>query len=39
MNAFALEMPLLSILDFQEKFLPVPPEQMVEDLLRQVQGQ
>jgi beta-glucosidase len=38
MNAFALEMPLLSILDFQEKFLPVPPEQMVEDLLREVHG-
>lgn len=35
MTAFMIEMPLISILDFQEKFLPMPAEQMVDELLRQ----
>ena len=35
MTAFMIEMPLISILDFQEKFLPMPAEDMVDELLRQ----
>lgn len=38
MYAFLLEMPLLSILDFQEKFLPSPAEEIVDGLLAQVHG-
>ena len=38
MSAFMYEMPLMSILDFQEKFLPRPAEEIVEELLRQVHG-
>jgi beta-glucosidase len=38
MYAFLLEMPILSVLDFQEKFLPMPAEQLVDKLLREVHG-
>lgn len=38
MNAFMLEMPLMSILDFQQKFLPMPAEDMVDAFLREVHG-
>ncbi len=38
MNAFMLEMPLMSILDFQQQFLPMPAEDMVDAFLREVYG-
>ncbi|MGC1377516.1 MAG: glycoside hydrolase family 3 C-terminal domain-containing protein, partial [Anaerolineales bacterium] len=39
MHAFMLELPLLSILGFQEKFLPMPADDVVSKLLREVYGQ
>lgn len=39
MNAFMLEMPLLSILGFQEKFLSMPADDLVSKLLREAYGQ
>lgn len=38
MTAFMVEMPLLSMLEFQDKFLPRPPEEIVDGLLKQVHG-
>jgi beta-glucosidase len=38
MNGFMLDMPLLSILHFQENLLPAPPEVLVDGLLAQVHG-
>lgn len=38
MMGFLMETPLLSILHFQESALPVPPDDLVADLLRQVHG-
>lgn len=38
MNAFMLEMPLISILDFQQKFLPMHADDLVDQLLQQVHG-
>ncbi|GIV79291.1 MAG: hypothetical protein KatS3mg050_3685 [Litorilinea sp.] len=37
MTAFILDMPLVSILGFQEAMLPAPAEEIVADLLRRVQ--
>ncbi len=37
MAAFILDMPLVSILGFQEAMLPTPAEEVVADLLRRVQ--
>ncbi len=39
MYAFILEMPILSVLDFQQKFLPMPAEQIVDGLLQGVHGE
>ena len=36
MSAFMVEMPLMSMLEFQDKFLPVSPAEMVDGLLRGV---
>jgi len=38
MMGFLMETPLLSLLHFQENALPVPPDDLVDDLLRQVHG-
>ena len=38
MTGFIMEMPLLSLLQFQEKVLPLPAEDLVNGLLRQVDG-
>lgn len=38
MYSFLLEMPILSVLDFQQKFLTTPAEEMVAELLREVHG-
>ena len=38
MTGFMMEMPLLSMLLFQEKVLPLPAEDLVDGLLRQVHG-
>ena len=38
MTGFIMEMPLLSLLLFQEKVLPLPAEDLVDGLLRQVHG-
>jgi beta-glucosidase len=38
MNGFLLEMPVLSILQFQEKAWPKPPHEIINDLLQQVHG-
>ncbi len=38
MTGFMMEMPLLSMLLFQEKVLPLPAEELVDGLLRQVHG-
>lgn len=38
MTGFMMEMPLLSLLLFQEKVLPMPADELVDGLLRQVHG-
>jgi beta-glucosidase len=39
MMGFLLDTPLLSLLAFQESALPVPPEEIVDGLLGQVQAE
>jgi beta-glucosidase len=36
MSVFLMDMPVLSILHFQDRFLPASPEQMIDDLLAQL---
>lgn len=38
MMDFMMEMPLLSLLHFQQKDLPKPADELVDDLLRQAHG-
>jgi hypothetical protein len=37
MFVFLMDMPVLSVLHFQDRFLPSTPEKMVDDLLAQLQ--